>query len=178
MTITPSLPLLFDTVYRVVVDAGLESDLEAQTRVRETIEFRTVAQPALRVSGTYTLTYTPTVPGMLGMTGAPQTATLMLSSDGGGLVTVVASYPGNALVWRGSGSVGGRILRLPPMPLPVGATFAEASSGFQGTLADTDNDMIGESVLFGTGDGGTRGYVMSGPGYQGTDLEWNLTRTR
>lgn len=178
VTVTATAPLLFDTVYRVVVNAGFESDLEVQTRARDTVEFRTVAQPTLRVSGTYTLTYTPAVPGMLGGTGAPQTATLTLSSDAGGLVTVTASYPGNALTWRGTGSLGARTLRLPPMPLPVGSTFAEASSGFQGTLADSDNDMIGESVLFGTGDGGTRGYVMSGPGYQGADLDWNLVRTR
>jgi hypothetical protein len=174
LLITPAMPLLFGGEYRVVVGRGLESELEVRTPGAQEILYRAVAQPALRLSGAYTLTYAAADPR--GGTAAPATLALTLGSDGGGLVSVVATYASSPLTWQGVGWVSGRRLHLPPMPLPVDGSFADATSGFDADLGDLDGDGTADLVLFGASDGGLRGYSMAGSGYETRDLPWNLTR--
>ena len=92
-------------------------------------------------------------------------------------MSVVASFAGAPLTWHGTGAVSGRRLHLPSMPLPVGTTFADAPTGFDGDLGDTDGDGTGDFIVSGTSDGGVRGYTMAGPGFGARDLPWNLTRS-
>ncbi len=175
LTITPTSPLLFGGEYHVVIGEGFESEQEVRTARAQDIVFRTVVQPTLRMSGAYTLTYAP-APGASAST-MPSTLSLTLSSDGGGLVSVVASFAGAPLTWHGTGTVSGRRLHLPAMPLPVGTTFADAPTGFDGDLGDTDGDGTGDFITTGASDGGVRGYTMAGPGFEARDLAWNLTRS-
>ncbi len=174
LTITPTSPLLFGGEYHVVVGEGFESELEVRTARTQDVVFRTVVQPTLRMSGAYILTYS-SAPESGGPT-TPSTLALTLSSDGGGLVSVVASFAGAPLTWHGTGTVSGRRLHLPAMPLPLGTTFADAPSGFDGDLGDTDGDGTGDFITSGTSDGGVRGYTMAGPGFEARDLAWNVTR--
>ncbi len=175
LTLTPTSPLLFGGEYHVVIGEGFESELEVRTARTQDIVFRTVSQPTLRMSGAYTLTYSSAPAAGGSMT--PSTLSLTLSSDGGGLVSVVASFAGAPLTWHGTGAVSGRRLHLPSMPLPVGTTFADAPTGFDGDLGDTDGDGTGDFIVSGTSDGGVRGYTMAGPGFGARDLPWNLTRS-
>lgn len=174
LLVTPSMPLLFGGEYRVLLGDGLESELEARTHGARELVFRTVAQPTLRLSGAYTLTYAPADPR--GGSAAPSTLSLTLSSDGGGLVSVVATYANAPLTWQGVGWVSGRRLHLPAMPLPAGDGFSDATSGFDADLGDLDGDGTADIVLFGTSDGGLRGYSMAGSGYEARDLPWSLSR--
>lgn len=173
LLVTPAMPLLFGGEYRVLLGDGLESELEARTWRAQELAFRTVVQPTLRLSGAYTLTYSPAHP----RGGAPPSMlSLTLSSDGGGLVRVVATYANAPLTWQGVGWVSGRRLHLPAMPLPAGDGFADATSGFDADLGDLDGDGTADLVLFGTSDGGLRGYTMAGSGYEAHDLPWSLSR--
>ncbi|MDO9017805.1 MAG: Ig-like domain-containing protein [Deltaproteobacteria bacterium] len=174
LAVTPTMPLLFGGDYRVVVGAGLESELEVRTAAAQEFSFRTVTQPAQRLSGAYTLTYAAADPA--GGPAESATLALTLSSDGGGLVSVVAAYPSAPLSWHGTGTVSGRRLHLPAMPLPLGGGFADATSGFDADLGDIDGDGVADLVLFGTGDGGVRGYTLAGSGFEARDLPWNLSR--
>jgi len=175
LLVTPAMPLLFGGEYRVLLGAGLESELEARTWRAQELVFRTVAQPTLRLSGAYTLTYSPADPR--GGAATPSRLSLTLSSDGGGLVSVVATYANAPLTWQGVGWVSGRRLHLPAMPLPAGDGFSDATSGFDADLGDLDGDGTADLVLFGTSDGGLRGYTMAGSGYEARDLPWSLSRT-
>ncbi len=174
LLVTPAMPLLFGGEYRVLLGVGLESELETRTHRAQELVFRTVAQPTLRLSGAYTLTYSPADPR--GGAAAPSTLALTLSSDGGGLVSVVATYASDPLTWQGVGWVSGRRLHLPAMPLPAGGAFSDATSGFDADLGDLDGDGTADIVLFGTSDGGLRGCTMAGSGYEARDLPWSLSR--
>ena len=174
LVVTPVSPLLFGGEYRVVVAQGLESELEVRTARAQEFVFHTVTQPTQRLSGAYTLTYSGVDPSG-GMTAAA-TLALTLSSDGGGQVSVVATYASAPLTWQGAGWVSGRRLHLPAMPLPMGGAFADATSGFDGDLADLDGDGVADLVLIGTSDGGLRGYTLAAPGFEVRDLPWSLAR--
>lgn len=174
LTLTPTAPLLFGGEYHLVVGEGFESELEARTAQATELVFRTVLQPTLRLSGAYTLTYAaaPTT----GAPAMPLTLSLTLGSDGGGQVSVVASFASGPLTWHGTGTISGRRLHLPAMPLPVGPAFYDARTGFDGDLGDTDGDGAADFIVSGASDGGVRGYTMAGPGFETAGLTWNLTR--
>lgn len=174
LLVAPTMPLLFGGEYRVAVGAGLESELEVRTGAAQEFTFRTVTQPTQRLSGAYTLTYAAADPA--GGPAERATLALTLSSDGGGLVSVVAAYPSAPLSWHGTGTVSGRRLHLPAMPLPLGGAFADAISGFDADLGDIDGDGVADLVLFGAGDGGVRGYTLAGSGFEARDLPWDLSR--
>lgn len=176
MSLTPQSPLLFNGPYRVVVDAGFESESEHRTTERIELTWNTVNTPALRVQGNYRLTYTPPTPGTTGGSGPALEAILTLNSDIGGLVQVTATFPTLGTQWRGTGVIDGNRLRLPPMPVATPRGFYDAVSGFEADLADTGGDGVGDFVLGGTGEGGARVYTATAPGYIDRTLEWNLVR--
>jgi DNA-binding beta-propeller fold protein YncE/cytochrome c len=175
VTVTPMAPLQSASSYQLVVNEGFESESEVRSLRRESFTYRTANAPALALRGRYTLQYTPISFGAPGVP-APRTVTLTLESDAGGAVQVAAMYVHAPLTWRGVGVIDGRTLRLPPMPLPVGGSFADGFSGFEARLEDTDGDGTADRVSTGTSDGGTRGYTMAGPGFEVRDLPWDLTR--
>lgn len=175
VSVTPMAQLQAASGYQLVVGEFFEAESEVRTSRRETFTYRTATAPAMAVRGRYTLQYTPISFGAPGVP-APRTVTLTLESDAGGAVQVAAMYVHAPLTWRGTGVIDGRTLRLPPMPLPVGGSFADGFSGFEARLEDTDGDNVADRVSTGTSDGGTRGYTMAGPGFEVRDLPWDLTR--
>jgi hypothetical protein len=74
---------------------------------------------------------------------------------------------GQDLLLERVASVDGDAVTSPPLPIPIGPSFAD-STGFQGSFVDLDDDGVGDYAE------GT--LTISGPGFLEGDVAWRLTR--
>jgi len=177
VVLAPSVALPAGAKLTFTVDAGVEAEDGRVTATPSVAEYTVAAAPSLSFSGTYTLSYTPISFGPPG--GPPParlTATLVATPSGDGSSSIVVTYPGRAVVFTTKVVISGKKLIVPPLPLAVASSFADGFSGFEAELLDTTGDGIADAVGAGTGPGETRGYTMSGPGFEVPGLSWDLVR--
>lgn len=175
VTLVPDAPLPAGSKASFVVDAGFESEDSRTTTKSATADYEVAQTPTIKLSGTYTLSYTPLSfgpPG--GPPPSPLSATLVATPSADGSSKIVVSYPGRAVQYTTVAVVSGKKLFVPPLPLAVSTSFADGFSGFEAELVDTNADGVADGVGVGTGTGGARGYTMAGPGFEVPNLAWDL----
>lgn len=177
LSLTPRSPLAPATQYTLVVEPTLvafdertlwTADPAAPTAF--TSAFTTAAAPALRLSGEYLWTIDmPTADVMAGEfdldNTIPTAVGLTIAQTGsGGLMRL--DY-GQDLTLERVAVVDGDTFVTPPLPIPVGPSFAD-STGARGPLVDLDGDGIGDAAE------GT--LTISGPGFIESGVRWKLSR--
>lgn len=175
VTLTPNAALKPGAQYQIVLERGLESFDQkplflADGVTSESISFTTAPAPALTLDGEYL--WTVQVPGLDFENGEWDTentspASVLVSADKSASgAEVVLDYLDN-LLYPTQFVVSDSTLISPPIPIPVGPSFAD-STGIRGTLVDEDGDGVGDSAS------GT--LTMSGPGFVVPDVAWTFTR--
>jgi hypothetical protein len=95
----------------------------------------------------------------------PTVVTLSVAENASG-GTMLLDY-GQDLALERVAVVDGSTFVTPPLPIPIGPSFAD-SSGARGMLIDLDDDGIGDEAE------GT--LIISGPGFQEAGVHWRLSR--
>jgi YVTN family beta-propeller protein len=177
VVLTPDAALPAGGKVSFVVDAGFESEDGRTTAKATTADYEVAQTPALKLSGTYTLSYTPVSFGPPGAPPATLSVTLVATPNEDGSSKIVVSYPQKVVEFSTVALISGKVLVLPPLPLTVSGSFADGFSGFSAELVDTNGDGIADNVGAASG-GGARGYTMAGPGFEAPGLAWDLVRVR
>jgi len=170
VTVTPTSALPFDAPVRVEVGDGFEAQGEVRTVGATRVEYRTVARPALRLDGTYRLDLTGVPPFAGTAPGAQLYVDVATRTSAGGAVSLEVSSPSSQYRFRATGSVSGRRMTLPPIPVPVGPATADGFSGFAADLTDADNDGVADGVT------APEGFTLAGPGFEFLGLTWSMRR--
>lgn len=177
VTITPSAKLKPATDYKVVVDAGLESEFGELTLGPAEFKFKTADKAVLRFDGTYAVSHAIPSFGPPGSPPPPDSNfTIVATASDDGSAKIVVKYPNAPVEWTGVAIVSGNRLFVPPIPMPAGNAFADGFSGLTADLLDDTGDGIADRVSGGTGASGARGYTLAGPGFEFKDLTWNLVK--
>lgn len=177
LTLTPSAPLDPSAEYAFVVEPTLEAFDERSVWTADPAEpsawesaFTTGAAPALRLAGDYLWTIDmPTADIEAGEfdleNTIPTVVTIAMTETASG-GQMLLDY-GQDLVLERVAVADGSTFVTPPLPIPVGPSFAD-SSGAQGMLIDLDDDGIADEAE------GT--LTISGPGFQESGVHWKLSR--
>jgi DNA-binding beta-propeller fold protein YncE len=177
LTLTPTAPLEHGTEYTLVVEPTLEAFDERLLWTADRAEpsawestFTTGAAPALRLSGDYLWTIDmPTADieaGEFDLDNTIPTVVVLSAAETASGAAMLLDY-GQDLVLERIAVVDGSTFVTPPLPIPIGPSFAD-SSGAQGMLIDLDDDGIGDEAE------GT--LTISGPGFQESGVHWRLSR--
>ena len=177
LTLTPTSTLEHASEYTLVVEPALEAFDERTLWTADAAEpsawesaFETADAPALRLAGDYLWTVDmPTADVEAGMFDLENTIPTLVTititeTESGGEMLI--DY-GQDLVLERIAVADGSTFVTPPLPIPIGPSFAD-SSGAQGMMIDLDDDGIADEAE------GT--LTISGPGFQETGVHWQLSR--
>ncbi|MFV8751034.1 Ig-like domain-containing protein [Nannocystaceae bacterium ST9] len=177
LSLVPLAPLAHATEYTLVVEPTLAAFDErtpwtadpSQPSAWETT-ITTGAAPTLRLAGDYLWTIDmPTADieaGEFDLENTIPTVVTMTIGETGSGGAMLLDY-GQDLTLERVAVVDGSTFVTPPLPIPIGPSFAD-SSGAQGMLIDLDDDGIGDEAE------GT--LTISGPGFQESGVHWKLSR--
>ena len=177
LSLAPSSALAHGTDYTVVVDPSFESfdqgtlwSADPSAPAAWEIPLRTAVAPSLRLDGAYRWTVDmPTADIEAQAFDLDNTLPVLVdfaatSTDAGG--AVVVDY-GQDLLLERNFVVDGDMLKSPPLPIPIGPSFADGT-GLEATFVDEDGDGVGDYAE------GT--VTISGPGFLESGITWQLTR--
>lgn len=170
LLLTPSKPLKGGADYTVVVDKALRSWEDRALFATHRVTFTVADAPKLKLSGDYRWTVDMPVPkpdfsGFNPDATAPATVVFYTSERDSG-ADVVVDY-GDGLVYNTAVTVNAGEIHLPPLPVPVGPSFAD-TFGTTATLVDEDGDGIA--------DGAAGTLTIAGPGFELSGIKWRMTR--
>ncbi|MCO4763991.1 MAG: Ig-like domain-containing protein [Myxococcales bacterium] len=170
LAVAPSAPLQAGASYTVVVGKALRSWDDRGLFAEQRVAFTVAAAPKLKLSGDYRWTVDMPVPkpdlsGFNPTATAPTTVVFYTSQRDSG-ADVVVDY-GDGLVYNTAVTVNAGEIHLPPLPVPVGPSFAD-SFGTAGALVDDDGDGIA--------DGAKGTLTIAGPGFELSGVKWRMTR--
>ncbi|MEX1365994.1 MAG: hypothetical protein AB1Z98_22900 [Nannocystaceae bacterium] len=177
LQLVPSATLPWGAELTIVIEPELESFDERRIWTRDPeapaaseLRFTTGAAPALTIDGSYVWTVDmPTADIEMQAfdldTTLPAIVSFEVSSTPGGGAAVF-DY-GADLVLERRGAKDGDTIRTPPLPIPIGPSFAD-STGAQGQWVDLDGDGVGDYAE------GT--LQISGPGFLETGIAWRISR--
>jgi DNA-binding beta-propeller fold protein YncE len=171
VTIKPEAPLAPASKYTLRLDAGLESFGEQKLTGAADVSFTTAAKKALKLEGKYAWkihvpTFDPTKPGGFDPAVTVEATVLAEATSTAAGAHLALDY-GQALARTLAVVIDGKTLRVPPLGVPAGPTFADCV-GLTSDLVDLDNDGVADSAA-----GKLR---MTGPGIDLPDVAWELVR--
>jgi DNA-binding beta-propeller fold protein YncE/mono/diheme cytochrome c family protein len=161
--------LRYAATYRIQVDAGFESFRERTTASPTSITFRTAAAPFLAFDGTYILLMKMRGPG--GSVSESRATVSAQRNTHGADLRVTYSYGPMQLDYATVAVVNGRVMYIPPLPVPAGrgGSFAEALSGLETSEL---NDENGDGII----DSARGVFLLTGPGIRMPGTEFSLMR--
>jgi DNA-binding beta-propeller fold protein YncE len=177
LLLTPTDALEHGTEYTLVVEPSLEAFDERTLWTADPSDpsgwestFTTAAVPTLRLSGDYLWTVDmPTADieaGEFDLENTIPTVVTLSADETASGAAMLLDY-GQDLMLERLAVVDGSTFVTPPLPIPIGPSFAD-SSGARGMLIDLDDDGIGDEAE------GT--LIISGPGFQEAGVHWRLSR--
>lgn len=171
VTVTPDAPLAGASKYTLRLGSELESFGEQKLTGAAEVSFTTATKPALKLEGKYALkihvpTFDPTKPGGFNPAVTVEATVLAEATSTTAGAHLVFDY-GQDLARTLAVVIAGKTLRVPPLGLPAGGSFADCA-GLTGDLVDLDSDGVADSAS-----GKLR---MTGPGIDLPDVAWELVR--
>jgi hypothetical protein len=171
VTIAPEAPLAPASKYTLRLDAGLESFGEQKLAGAAEVAFTTAKKKALKLEGKYAWkihvpTFDATKPGGFDPAVTVEATVLAEATSTEAGAHLALDY-GQDLARTLAVVIDGTTLRVPPLGVPAGPTFADCV-GLTGDLVDLDSDGVADSAA-----GKLR---MTGPGIDLPDVAWELVR--
>ena len=171
VTVTPEAPLAAASKYTLRLGAGLESFGEQKLTGTAEVSFTTATKPVLKLEGKYAWkihvpTFDPTKPGGFDPSVTVEATVLAEAISTAAGAHLALDY-GQDLARTLAVVIDGKTLRVPPLGVPAGPTFADCG-GLTGDLVDLDSDGVADSAA-----GKLR---MTGPGIDLPDVAWDLVR--
>lgn len=171
VTLTPDAPLAHGAAYQIVIDPAFEAADQRTLFAQAPFTFTTGAAPAFTLEGDYRWTVDMPVPDFENLGFDPSTTIAVTTpftatATAAGASDLVVDFS-EGLLYATHGVVDGSTLNVPPVPVPVGPSFAD-TTGLSAEAFDDDGDGVldrAEGTL-----------TISGPGFVVSNITWQLGR--